>query len=252
MKPISVQLYSIREACKEDFRKSLERVAAIGYKGVEFAGFHGMTPAELRTTLDDLGLMVSSAHMPMPNKENADEVIKQCQTLGISRLITGPGGAIDTYDNVMACVENQRAAVELLKGNGISFGLHNHWKEFEPVEDGKLPEDIMLDNVPELFAELDVYWVTAAGFDAAETTSRLKRRTPILHIKDGPVEPKQPMLAVGQGKLDMPAIIAAADPEILEWVIVELDSCATDMFDAVEESYNYLVGNGLASGNQKV
>lgn len=252
MKPIALQLYTLRDLCREDFVPTLDKVAKIGYQAVEFAGFHGMTPGELRTVLDDLKLDVCSAHLPMPDEKNAAELIEQCQTLGVSRLITGPGGPIKTYDEVMACVEKQRKAVELLRGSGIAFGLHNHWQEFEPLPDGRLPEDIMLENVPELFAELDVYWVAVAGPDPVATVARLRKRTPMLHIKDGLIEPRQPMKAIGQGKLDMPAIIGAAARDILEYVIVELDSCDLPPLEAVEQSYNYLVGNGLARGNRAV
>jgi sugar phosphate isomerase/epimerase len=252
MKPIALQLYTLRDLCKDDFVPTLEKVAKIGYTAVEFAGFHGMSPGELRTILDELGLSACSAHMAMPNDDNLSDVVEQCQTLRVSRLITGPGGPIRTISEVMACVEKQRKAVELLKGTGVALGLHNHWQEFEPLPDGRLPEDIMLQSVPELFAELDVYWVKVGGQEPAETVSRLKRRAPLLHIKDGLVEPRQPMKPIGQGTLDIPTIIGAADPHILEYLVVELDSCDIDPLDAVEQSYNYLVGNGLASGNRPV
>ena len=252
MKPIALQLYTLRDLCKEDFVPTLDKVAKIGYKAVEFAGFHGMTAGELRTVLEDLGLTACSAHMPMPTEDNVSEVIEQCQTIGVSRLVTGPGGPIRTVSEVMACIEKQRKAVELLKGSGIALGLHNHWQEFEPVPDGRLPEDIMLQSVPELFAELDVYWVAVGKQEPVDTVARLKKRTPLLHIKDGLIEPRQPMKPIGQGKLDMPKIIAAADAKILEYVIVELDSCDIPPLEAVEQSYNYLVGKGLAAGNRAV
>jgi sugar phosphate isomerase/epimerase len=72
----------------------------------------------------------------------------------------------------------------------------------------------------------------------------------MLHIKDGLIDPPQPHTAVGAGKLDMPAIIGAADPNVLEWLVVELDSCATDMMQAVADSYRYLVDAGLGYGNK--
>lgn len=249
MKPIAIQLYTVREAAAEDFPGVLKRIADIGYKGVEFAGLQGMEPAEVKTIVDDLGLEVASAHMPMPDPDNAQQVIDECKTLGITKLITGPGGAIDTMDNVMACVAKMQTAVECLEGTGIAFGLHNHWLEFEDVE-GQFPEDVFLTQVPELFAEIDVYWVAVGGPDPAATVARLKDRAPVLHIKDGPIDPPQPHTAVGKGVLDMPAIIGAANPDVCEWMIVELDSCATDMFEAVQDSYDYLTGNGLAAGNK--
>lgn len=248
-KPISVQLYTVREACKDDFPGVLKKIADIGFRGVEFAGLHGMEPTAVRKILDDLGLQVSSAHMPMPNKDNAQQVIDDCKTLGVPRLVTGPGGPIDTLANVHACTVKQNAAVALLDGTGIELGLHNHWREFEDTE-GRLPEDVMLENVPGLFAELDVYWIAVGGPDPAETVARLKSRAPLLHIKDGNIDPPQPHTAVGKGVLDMPSIIAAADPGVVDWLIVELDSCATDMMQAVQDSYDYLVGTGLAAGNK--
>lgn len=251
MKPLAVQLYSVRELCKEDFPGTLKKIADIGFKGVEFAGFHNMSPKDLKACLADLGLQVASSHMPMPNDENAAELIDQCQTLGITKLITGPGGPIDTTEHVMACVERQKRAVSLLKGTGISFGLHNHWLEFRAVE-GAFPEDTMLQQVDGLIAELDVYWIQVGGPDPVKTVARLKDRAPLLHIKDGLIDPPQPMKPIGQGVLDMPAIIGAADPDILDWLIVELDSCDRDMLTALEESYQYLVSNGLAAGNKAV
>ena len=50
--------------------------------------------------------------------------------------------------------------------------------------------------------------------------------------------------------MDFPSVIAAADENVLRWLIVELDRCDTDMFTAVEESYKYLTSNGLAEGNK--
>ncbi|MCB0231676.1 MAG: sugar phosphate isomerase/epimerase, partial [Anaerolineae bacterium] len=63
---------------------------------------------------------------------------------------------------------------------------------------------------------------------------------------DGPATEKDPMVAVGQGVMDFPAIIPAATGA--QWLIVELDRCATDMMVAVDESYRYLTGEGLAHG----
>ncbi len=249
MKPVALQLYSVREAAAEDFPGVLKRVAEIGYVGVEFAGLQGMAAADVRAIVDDLGLQVASAHMPMPDAENAARLIEECHTLGVTKLITGPGGPVDTMENVLAAAERMNAAVAALAGSGIAFGLHNHWAEFEPV-DGQLPEDVLLERVPGMFAQLDVYWCAVGGQDPAATVARLSDRIPVLHIKDGMIEPRQPHTAVGSGVLDMPAIIGAADENVLEWLIVELDSCATDMFEAVEQSYRYLVDCGLAKGNR--
>jgi len=250
MKPISLQLYTVREAAAKDFAGVLKKVADIGYVGVEFAGLHGMAPAEVKKIVDDLGLQVSSAHMPMPNAENAAKLVDECRALGIPKLVSGFGpDNVKTLDLAKQAAQKVAEAAELLKGSGVAFGLHNHWWEFQLV-DGQFPEDILLGASPAVFAELDVYWAEVGCGNAAKAVADRKARIPLLHAKDGLIEPKQPMTAVGAGKLDFPAIVGAADPNVLEWVIVELDSCATDMMEAVEQSYRYLVGNGLAAGNK--
>lgn len=249
-KPISLQLYTVREACAQDFVGTVKQVADIGYVGVEFAGFHNLSPGEVRKMVDGLGLQVSSAHLPMPTRENAEELIATCQTIGIPRLVSGFGpDDVKTIEGCKAAAAKLREAAAALEGSGLEFGIHNHWWEFETVG-GQIPEDILLAEAPGVFAEIDVYWAACGGQAPAAAVARLKDRAPLLHIKDGPIEPRQPHTAVGAGKLDMPAIIQAGDPNVLEWLIVELDSCATDMMEAVEESYKYLVGNGLAAGNK--
>lgn len=250
MKPISLQLYTVREEAAKDFPAVLRKVAEIGYKGVEFAGLHGMAPSEVRKIIDDLGLQVSSAHMAMPTPENRQQLIDECHTLGVTRLISGFGpDQLKTLDGCKAAADTMARAAELLEGTGIAFGFHNHWWEFEVV-DGVLPEDILLASSPKVFAEIDVYWAAVGGVDPAAAVAQRKSRVPVLHIKDGPIEPKQPHTAVGSGKLDIPAIVKAADPNVLQWLIVELDSYAGDMMEAVAESYRYLTQTGLAVGNK--
>ncbi len=95
--------------------------------------------------------------------------------------------------------------------------LHNHYWEFSIV-DGRLVYDWFAELCPDVLFELDTYW--AANFGAnnpAVEVAKFKARIPYLHIKDGNLEHNQPMLAVGQGKMDFPAIVAAADTNVLRW-----------------------------------
>ena len=129
------------------------------------------------------------------------------------------------------------------------FGIHNHWWEFLQVE-GRYVYQIMLEHLdPAIFFQVDTYWVQTAGPDPAQVVKELGPRAPLLHLKDGPAVKGKPHTAVGDGVLDFPSIVRAAEG-VAEWLIVELDSCATDMLEAVEKSYQYLVGEGLARGNK--
>ena len=246
--PLAVQLYTLRAEAAQDFPAVLRTVAEIGYLGVEFAGLHGHAAPEIKKLLDDLGLKTSSSHTALPTAENVQQLVETEQALGNTRLIAGFGpNDFGTLDDCKRAAERLQAAAELVKPHGMTFGMHNHWWEFHTVSD-RLVYDVVLEAAPGIFSELDVYWAAFGGQDAATVVATHKARLPILHIKDGLLEKDGPMTAVGSGKLDMPAIIGAADPTVLEWLIVELDACATDMTEAVRQSYTYLTGQGLAVG----
>ena len=135
--------------------------------------------------------------------------------------------------------EAQAAAAE----RGYKFAIHNHEFEFSRVENGPLAYDVMRELLdPAVLFELDVYWIQTAGVDAANVVKQAGSRAPLLHIKDGPARRGEPMVALGEGSVDMKKIIAAG-AEHTEWLIVELDECATDMLAAVEKSLQFLQGN---------
>ena len=137
------------------------------------------------------------------------------------------------------------AASVAAQAAGISLGYHNHWFEYASLG-GRLAADILCENLDDaVFLELDVYWIKTAGQDPAAIVRQQGKRAPLLHIKDGPAIQAEPMTAAGTGVMDFSAIAAAANAE---WWIVELDSCATDMLQAVQQSYTYLTTNGLAYG----
>ena len=250
MKPIALQLYSLREAAAKDFPGVLRWVAETGYKGIEYAGLQGHDAKEIATLVDDLGLQVSSSHTGLPTPENITQIADTELTLGNTRVISGFGpNDFQTTDAVKAAAAKFEQAAELLEPYGITFGFHNHWWEFATL-DGKYVYDILMAEAPDVFSELDVYWAAYGKADPVKVVSRYSSRLPLLHIKDGPLVEGEPHTAGGSGKLDMPAIIGAADPSVLEWLIVELDNCATDMHEAVKQSYVYLVSSGLGLGNK--
>lgn len=248
-KPISVQLYSLRKEAQTDFLGVLKHLAQTGYNGVESAGMHGMTPLEFRKVVEDLGMVVSSVHDLNPFSMPVQQAIDSAGVLGIDNVIGGFGtDAFDSLDAIKKTAEKVSAMIAQLKPAGIKLLLHNHQHEFRVVE-GRLAYDWFAELCPEVLFELDTYWASNFGAnDPAVEVAKLKDRIRYLHIKDGPLTEGQPMVAVGQGKMDIPSVIAAANPDVLRWMVVELDECATDMTNAVDESYAYLVNNHLATG----
>jgi len=250
MKPVSVQLYSLREESKKDFGKVLERVAAIGYKGVEPAGFYGMKPRDFRARVESLGMVVSSSHGPWAKPDNLDQVIETAGELGLDTACTGFGADyFKDMDAVRRTADLVNGLVEKLAKAGLKLFMHNHHWEFAPLE-GALAYDHFARLCPGVFFEIDTYWAANSGAnDPAAEVAKFRDRTLLLHIKDGDFQGKY-QLAVGSGRMDFRKIIAAADPRLLRWLVVELDDCATDMFEAVAQSYRYLVDNKLAEGRK--
>lgn len=269
MKPISVQLYSLREEAKHDFIGVLKRVAAMGYKGVEPAGFWNLTPREVKKIVTDLGMEISSSHSPWANPENLDQVIEVAGELGIDLVACGYGpDEFKNMDAIKATADRVNAMQKKLAAAGITLFQHNHYWEFDRL-DGRIIYDIYAELCPKVKFELDTYWAANFGREnAAEQVKKFKKRCVLLHIKDGALikggieaatsssqtdilEIKSAaMVAVGSGSNNIPEIIAAADEKITRWMVVELDRCDTDMFEAIEQSYKYLISNKLASGNK--
>ena len=241
MKPIAVQLYSLRHESEINFLDVLQNVAEMGYDGVEPAGFYTMTPAEFRKVVEDLGMKVCSSHRPWATPDNLTEVIDTAGILGLDKAAGGFGpDDFKDLDAIKRTADVVNGMIAPLAKAGLDLFLHNHYWEFQQI-DGRLAYDHFAELCPDVKFEIDTYWASNFGAnDPAEQVAKYKSRTPLLHIKDGPLEKGQAMVAVGQGKMDIPAVIKAADPDVLEWLIVELDACDTDMTTAVRDSYEYL------------
>ena len=255
--PLALQLYSLREDAAKDFPLVLEKTAAMGYKGVEYAGFHDHDLAEVAKMVADLGMVGVSAHLSVVTSENVNEIVDQAKTLGLSYVVSG-GGPPDyaDADAVKKIAAKFATAAELLEPHGLKFGIHNHWWEFSQKVDGKPAHDLMMTQSGKAFAQIDICWVAFGGDDPADAVARNAGRVDLLHVKDSSLakndegRPATPHTAVGDGNVDVPAAIAAAEKAGTAWAIVELDSCGTSMEEAVRKSAIYLMANGLAEGTK--
>lgn len=247
-RPLALQLYTVREHLGQDFAGTVRRVAEIGFAGVEPAGFPGSTAADAAALFRSLGLAVPSAHLPLPVGARRDESLDAAEALGTARLISGLGPEhFTSFEAIERSCDTFNEASANAQARGLTFGIHNHWWEFQPVA-GRFPYQLMLERLdPAIFFEIDVYWVQTAGLDPIAVVQEFGSRAPLLHIKDGPAVRDVPQVAVGQGTLAMPSIIGAS---AAEWLVAELDACATDMFEAVAASYRYLLDAGLAHGRE--
>ena len=250
--PVSVQLYSLRDACAIDFAAVLRQLGSVGFVGVELAGFHDLSPAQFSEVAADYGLVVSSGHFGDATSDALNATLDDLQTVGCDTAVLAflPPAAFADLDAVKHSADTLNKAQAIVGDRGMTLGYHNHWWEFQTIIDGRSAWSYLYDLLDtSIMAELDTYWATVGGADPASVAASVGHRVQLLHVKDGPADdPKADMVAVGSGSMDVAGILGAVPSA--RWHVVELDRCATDMFDAVEASYRYLVGNGLSSGRQ--
>lgn len=250
MKPqLAVQLYTVRDViAQRSYADAVREIAAMGYVGVEPAGFPGTTPAAAAKLFRELGLAVCGMHCPLPLGDKQQEVLETAATLGCQRIVSGKGpDDFKTRDLIRRSCDEFNRAAHVARENGLTFSIHNHWWEFERLNGQPVYEYMLEDLDKDVLFEVDVYWVKTGGSDPAQVVNQLASRSPLQHIKDGPCRQGVPMTAVGDGVVDLAAI---AKVTRAEWWIVELDACATDMMEAVRKSAAYLTWNGLVRANK--
>lgn len=249
-KPIGLQVYSVREQLATDFIGTMRRVAEIGYGHIEaISAFKGTTIEQAAKVFRDLGLTVVAAHVPLPVGDKKQEAVDIAGVLGTRRLVSGLGpDRMDTPQKLRQACDLFNEAASNARAAGLSFAIHNHWWEMEPVGP-RFRYQLLLEHLdPHVLFEVDIYWARVGGADPVQVIRELGDRAPLIHVKDGPGMKKQPHTAVGEGVVDVPAAVAAA--KHAECLIVELDECATDMMQAVARSYRYLTSKNLAVGRQ--
>ena len=240
-RPLSVQLYSVREQIAQDRDGVLRQLADLGFRAVE--PFQpNEDPVGFRKVADDLGLSVSSVHAMGLLQEDPNPVFEAIATLGTDLAIVPAGIPQEDFGTR----EGLQRAADLLNGlaekagsHGLRLGYHNHWWEFEPVLDGKHGLEVLAELLaPEVFLEVDTYWAAVGGADVPKVLRGLGSRVKALHVKDGPVRKGEPNVAVGQGAMPVAEVLGAAPAEA--WRVIEFDECATDLFAAIGESRGYV------------
>ena len=257
---IALQLYTVRNELSKNIPDTLRRISEIGIETVETAFWpENISVQQAGRYIKDAGLSVSSAHVALPVGDKKAAMLETAAAFNCKRMIWHgwpEDKRYSTLDGTKELAEIYNEANHFAKSNGLQFGLHNHWWEFRNHVGGRYVYEVIRDIVePDIFFEIDTYWVKVAGHDPAKIVGEYGKRAPLLHIKDGPAkwndalpaDKPEPMVAVGKGSQNFPAIVKAANGNT-EWMIIEMDVTATDVFTAIKDSYIYLTKNNLAKG----
>ena len=259
VRPIGVQLYTVRDAMKSDFEGTVAKVAATGYKEVEFAGYFNKSPKDIRAILDKNGLAAPSCHVPYSTLEKSwPEALEAANVIG-HKLIVNPWIEVEqrnSADGWKKAAELFNKCGESAKKAGIQFAYHNHTFEFQQANglDGKLPYDYLLANCDKNLVkmELDLCWITVAGKDPIKYFNENPGRFPAVHVKDikqlpkpedaptaGPDRQMGFLTDVGSGVIPWKDIFANAGKAGIQHYFVEHDQPKSP-FDSLRNSFQYL------------
>lgn len=253
-----LQLYTVREELKQDFRGTLARIAALGYREVEFAGYFDQSPQTIRSWLNELGLSAPSAHVDdrLFGRE-AERVIAAASAIG-HRFLVFPWVAPAQWrdlDGWKRRAQDFNRAGALCRQAGLQFCYHNHHFEFATLQ-GQRPYDILLADCDAglVQMELDLCWAVAARQDPLKLLRDHPGRFPLVHLKQLKALPRLEggnvlslnmdealalMTEVGPGAVDFPRLLADPASRGIRHFFVEHDQPAAPMA-SIEASLRYV------------
>lgn len=241
---IGLELYTVRDELARDFEGTLKRVAAIGYREVEFGGYFGRSVGEVRAALAMAGLAAPSAQMPSTDLRLAwAACLEAAKAMGHSYLVCGwvPPAERRSLADWRSLATLLNTVGHAARQAGIQLAYHNHDFEFAPVH-GWVPYDLLLETTdPALVQlELDVYWARKGGRDPLQLFDRWPGRFPLLHLKDMAPGPRGEFTELGRGVIDFRRILGRAKAAGVRHVFVEQDEGSVPPLQRARIGYIYL------------
>ena len=258
---VGMQLYTVRGELEKDFDGTLAKVAAIGYKEVEFAGYFGRTPQQVKAALQTHGLSAPSAHIDYPTVSDAGKwatALDAAKVIGHEYLVNAwvDEKLRNQPDFWKRAAGTYNIAGRAAAAHGVQFCYHNHNFEFYPRQDagGQLPMDVLLETCdPKLVKiEMDLCWIAAAGKDPVAYFRKYPGRFPLVHVKGlrrvppsstdpTPIAEVLPEITdVGHDDvIDWKRIFAGSKPAGIAHYFVEHDT-PKDAFASLKASYDYV------------
>jgi len=237
--PVGLQLYAVRDACAEDFPGTVKKVAAMGYEGVEFAGYYGWTAEDLRKLLDDCGLVCCGTHTGLETLQGdeLERTVAFHQTLGNQFLVV-PGLPGERRASKLAWLETAalfNSIAERLAPQGMYCGYHNHTVEFQPME-GVIPWNLFFEKTrPEVVMQLDTGNGMTAGADPIAVRRRFPGRARTVHAK--PYHKDDPAACIGGDQVPWKEVLSLCRTSAgTEWLIVEQEQFKGTSLEGVAES----------------
>jgi sugar phosphate isomerase/epimerase len=244
MGKIGLQIYSVLGIKPNELLASIERLAQIGYEGVEFLDYNAVPPAkDIRRTLDTLGIVSSGIHTSYDSLINDfDSVLAYSLETGAPYIVVPRLPPIFQFgDECKKAAETLYPVAEKCKKNNIRLVYHFH--DWEIIEhDGKCPMDIMAEILPEdLFSfQAEVFWFECCGVDPIAFINKYRKRIVSLHVADKKNKSQHVYTELGMGVIDLKSIVDACKKIGVDWYNIEQEDYAGDIFASLEYDYKYL------------
>ncbi|HMP76701.1 MAG TPA: sugar phosphate isomerase/epimerase [Kiritimatiellia bacterium] len=256
LEQVALQLYTVRDFLKTpaDIAATLRKTAAIGYRAVQVSGVPDgvISPAEIRALCAESNLVLCATHEPGARiLGDPAAVVERLRALDCAyTAYPYPAGIdFDSEESVAGLIRGLNESGRVLAEAGMTLTYHNHNHEFRKRDGRTLLDRIYAETEPGYVqGEIDTYWVQYGGGDPVAWCRKLAGRLPLLHMKDymTTADNKPAFAEIGEGLLDFPAIIEAAESSGCQWFIVEQDVCPGDPFDSAARSLDYIGKHLLA------
>jgi sugar phosphate isomerase/epimerase len=237
--PVGLQLYSLREECKTDLPGMLTAVSKIGYRGVEFAGYHGRSAKELRKMLDDNGIVACGTHTPYDSiqGDKLKETIEFNHIIGNKFLIVPWMNETKSKQEWLDRARLFNDVAAKVRTSGMWVGYHAHAHDFKQI-DGVSAWDLFFGNTkPEVIMQLDTSNCCEGGADPVVVLKKYPGRARTIHIKANGGGPEA---VSGEDKVNWKAVFAFCEgPGKTQWYVVEHETSKAPL-DTVKRSFEAL------------
>jgi sugar phosphate isomerase/epimerase len=247
IKEFGLQLYTLRDDLPKDPKGVLKQVATAGYNYVEsyehdqLGMFWGMSPADFKKYLAEIGLTIQSSHCDV-NKD-FEKKAAEAASIGMKYLIYPYEGSDKTIDDYKKLGEEFNKKGEICKKNGLRFAFHNHDYSFLPIN-GVLPQNTLLQNTdPSLVDfQLDIYWAVTAKQDPVSWINNNPGRFNLVHVKDRMkgTDQREATCTLGEGSINYAEILKAVKSEIEYFVVEQERYDGTTPLKAIEADAAYM------------
>lgn len=238
---LAVQLYTLREECKQDFPQVLRTLKEMGWAGVQMAGYDDYDPAELAAIIHELGLQTAGLHIGYHRFiDDLEQVVKEAEAFRTRDIICPAiSGQLKTEAGYREARQALNEAAALVADKGLRISYHNHAFEFDTTVDGSSALEYLLEPSANnlVLAEIDVYWVKKGGQSIESFIQPYANR---IHLKDMTNDERQTFAEIGTGSIEFEPILRWGEQNGIEWYVVEQDQCDGNPLDSVQTSFTNL------------